>query len=69
MIQDHNGKLTHAADQLRALRLKLHRKVDRLLARACEPTFTGEVWIKVTYRAGHPGKPRAGIEEYDWPDE
>ena len=53
-----------AADRIRALRLWLHRKLDRLYDDLCDPTFTGTMVIELSAKDGIPGQPRVRVEHY-----
>jgi hypothetical protein len=52
------------ADRAVALRLWLHRRLDRLYDRATHPAFTGTVELKLNSKQGRPGEPEAIEREY-----
>ena len=52
------------ADKIRALRLFLHRIIDRMYDELTSPTCTGTMRLELSAKAGRPGEPRHGIERY-----
>lgn len=48
----------------RALRMAIYRQWDRMYSQGCEPGFTGEITIRLNFKAGRPGQPRFTTELY-----
>ena len=53
-------KRVSRADVNRARKLLAHRGLDRLLAEATHPSYTGEVSVTLTVRDGRLGTPKLG---------
>lgn len=60
-----NGRQpTETANRIAALRLFLHRELDRVFDVVCDPNWAGTVGIQISGRAGRPGEPRVTEEKY-----
>ena len=57
-----NGVKQQSLD-IRALRLAVFREWEKLWAAAMDPSFTGEIAVRVCVKAGRPGLPRFTREQ------
>jgi hypothetical protein len=57
-------RVNPTADRIVAMRLLLHRELDRLYDILCNPNWTGTVGISISGKAGRPGEPRITEEKY-----
>jgi hypothetical protein len=67
MIDNNNTdekRIIRPADRIVALRLWLHRQLDRLYDEACDKEFTGNVALTISAKDGRPGEPKLLVERY-----
>lgn len=57
-----NGTKNRTADLIVALRIGLHRELDRLFTIAQDPNFKGKVGLELYAENGRPAEPRIYIE-------
>ena len=59
-----NKRPDQASDRAIALKLWLHRRLDRLFDEVLAPDWTGNVSISFSVKEGRPGMPRITPERY-----
>ena len=64
MAGNDSSNATRSADRIIAMRIWLHRQLDRLYDELCDPEFTGSVGLTITAKEGRPGEPKLLVERY-----